>query len=63
LLAEFDKKAGLDDSNRRIDGYLAEHFFGFWLSIANAKMAKVPKLELRYLRTGVPEGEKIRTIY
>jgi hypothetical protein len=46
-----------------MDGYLAEHFFGFWLSLANARMSKVPKLELRFLRTGVPEGEKIRTIY
>lgn len=63
LLKAYDEKAGLDDSNRRMDGYLAEHFFGFWLSLANARMAKVPKLELRYLRTGVPDGEKIRTIY
>lgn len=63
LLQKYDSIAGLDDSNLRVDGYLAEHFFGFWLSTAKARICKVPKLEMRFHRTGVPEGENIRTIY
>lgn len=63
FLHDYDEKVGLDESNLRIDGYLAEHFFGFWLEIADVKLAKCDKLEMRFLKTGVKPGEKERTIY
>ena len=63
LLKEYDELVGLDETNLRIDGYIAEHFFGFWLDIAKVRLAKCDKLEMRFIKTGVNPDNKERTIY
>lgn len=48
-LALFDKYRGLSDSNKRIDGYLAEHIFGFWIRSRNLRNYTATKVEMRFV--------------
>lgn len=48
-LALFDKYRGLSDENRRIDGYLAEHIFGFWIRQRGLRNYTATKVEMRFV--------------
>ena len=55
LLDRYDRKCGCDNSNRRMDGYFAEHIFGYWLEKEKVPIVKAPKVEIDYvLRAGIP---------
>ena len=48
-LAAFDKYRGLSDSNRRIDGYLAEHIFGYWIRSRGLRNYVATKVEMHFM--------------
>ena len=53
-LARYDRVSPPSESNRRMDGYFAEHFFGYWLEREGVTIFKAPKVEIDYVvRAGV----------
>jgi hypothetical protein len=53
-LARYDRVSPPSEGNRRMDGYFAEHFFGYWLERERVPIFKAPKVEIDYvLRAGI----------
>lgn len=48
-LALFDKYYGIGPSNRRIDGYLGEHIFGYWIRKMRLRNYTATKVEMHYI--------------
>ena len=49
LLGRYTDKYGTNESNRRLPGYFAEHFFGYWLEKEKVPLFKTPKVEMEYV--------------
>lgn len=58
LLSKYDKLSPPSANNKRMNGYFAEHIFGYWLEKEKVPIFKAPKVEIDYvLRAGiVPTG-------
>jgi hypothetical protein len=48
-LQVYDNFIGLTGANGRIDGYLAEHIFGFWIRERGLRNYTATKVEVHYL--------------
>ena len=59
VLSRYDRAERPGEGNRRMDGYFAEHFFGYWLERERVPVLKAPKVEIDYVvRAGiVPSGQ------
>ena len=54
LLSKYDAHWAPSEKNRRMDGYFAEHMFGYWLEKERVPIFKAPKVEIDYvLRAGI----------
>jgi len=52
VLSMYDMHWPPSESNRRMPGYFAEHFFGYWLERERVPLFKAPKCEIEYVERG-----------
>lgn len=48
-LSRYDRVCPPSENNIRMDGYLAEHMFGYWLEKEKVPYYRVPKVEIEYV--------------